>query len=316
MTSSVWETWLRRPKTLGLRRALFQAHLWCGLTLGLYVVVLSVTGSLLVFRPEMERALIPRVEFEAGRKSIGSAGLRAAAERAHPGWTVTRIGAVIRRQNAAVEIWIERDGVRLERHFDPYTGADLGDRRPPALDALDVVSSIHDSLLAGEEWGSAINVAGGALVTLLALSGLVVWWPGIDRWRRSLTVRRSPTWARVSWDVHSALGFWSSPLIAIWGLSGLYLAYPDPFVAFVDRISDPQAILGQRPGDKVIAWLVLLHFGRFEGAALKAAWVVIGLAPAVMAATAAVMWWTRAGRRTLGGSRPEPAPAVVSPGGG
>jgi uncharacterized iron-regulated membrane protein len=48
-----WQRWVRQPKTLWLRRALFQIHLWAGLCLGLYVVVVSLSGSALVFRDEL-----------------------------------------------------------------------------------------------------------------------------------------------------------------------------------------------------------------------------------------------------------------------
>ena len=42
-----------------LRRALFQVHLWIGIALGLYVLLISVSGSVIVFRREMDRALCP-----------------------------------------------------------------------------------------------------------------------------------------------------------------------------------------------------------------------------------------------------------------
>ena len=51
---SVWSKWVRQPQTVWLRRALFQIHLWTGLALGLYLVMLSVTGSVLVYRNELD----------------------------------------------------------------------------------------------------------------------------------------------------------------------------------------------------------------------------------------------------------------------
>src|SRR5262249_21868666 len=46
-------TWLLRPQKTLLRRALFQVHLWSGLILGLYIVVVCVSGSALVFRNDI-----------------------------------------------------------------------------------------------------------------------------------------------------------------------------------------------------------------------------------------------------------------------
>ena len=36
-----------------LRRVLFQLHLWTGIGVGLYVVLISLTGSIVVFRREV-----------------------------------------------------------------------------------------------------------------------------------------------------------------------------------------------------------------------------------------------------------------------
>ncbi len=36
-----------------LRRALFQVHLWTGLAVGLYAVAISVSGSILVYAPQL-----------------------------------------------------------------------------------------------------------------------------------------------------------------------------------------------------------------------------------------------------------------------
>ena len=57
---TVWERWVRQPQRLWLRRALFQVHLWTGIGVGLYIVVVCVTGSVLVYRNELYRAVTPR----------------------------------------------------------------------------------------------------------------------------------------------------------------------------------------------------------------------------------------------------------------
>ena len=48
-----------RPQSVWLRRALFQVHLWTGLATGLYIFIISLSGSLIVFRRELDRALCP-----------------------------------------------------------------------------------------------------------------------------------------------------------------------------------------------------------------------------------------------------------------
>ncbi len=100
------------------------------------------------------------------------------------------------------------------------------------------------------------------------MTGIVVWWPGVSRWKRSLGVKRGVGWKRFNWDLHSALGFWLFLFMLMWGISGFYLGVPEPFSNFVDSISDPEAFLGERPGDIVLSWLTRLHFGRWRGHAV------------------------------------------------
>ena len=45
--------WYRRPQQIWLRRALFQLHLWTGIALGLYIFIVSISGSAVVFRNEL-----------------------------------------------------------------------------------------------------------------------------------------------------------------------------------------------------------------------------------------------------------------------
>jgi uncharacterized iron-regulated membrane protein len=42
-----------------LKRALFQVHLWLGIAISLYVLLISLSGSVIVFRRELDRALCP-----------------------------------------------------------------------------------------------------------------------------------------------------------------------------------------------------------------------------------------------------------------
>src|SRR5438105_3997983 len=53
-----WQRWIWQPQSVWLRRATFQVHMWAGIGVGLYVLMASVTGSILVYRNELYRAAI------------------------------------------------------------------------------------------------------------------------------------------------------------------------------------------------------------------------------------------------------------------
>jgi uncharacterized iron-regulated membrane protein len=283
----------RQPQQVWLRRASFQIHLWLGIAIGLYIVMLSLTGSALVYRIELDRFFsTKRPAFVPGKPALPKEQLQASAERLYPGWTVTRVGERISRRNPTLELWLEKDGQKKERLFNPYTAEDLGDAVTRGELGVMWLARLHDELLFDRE-GKTWNGIGSIVFTVLVLSGAVVWWPGITRWRRSLGVSLHGGWKRFNWDLHSALGFWLFLFMIVWGVSGIYLGIPEPFANFIDAVSDPDIEYGKRWGDVLFAWLVKLHFGRWRSAPLKALWAIVGLVPAIMFVTGTIMWWQR-----------------------
>jgi uncharacterized iron-regulated membrane protein len=52
---SVWQQWLQHPERSRLRNAIFQIHLWVGAGAGIYIFLMSVSGSVIVYRNELSR---------------------------------------------------------------------------------------------------------------------------------------------------------------------------------------------------------------------------------------------------------------------
>ena len=345
-----WTQWLRQPQRVWLRRATFQIHLWVGLILGLYVVVLSLTGSALVYRNELDRYLAtPHAAFDEKAKAMNADELRAAAQRAFPGWQVTEVveGRTVRRParggqggpaggpgggpagqqgqpggrgrgnrlpDPTATITLEHEGTKKERLFNPYNGQDLGDYTTNGQFFIMWIVRLHDELLLDRPDGPWWNGLLSLVFTVLVVSGLIVWWPGVSRWKRSLVFKWRSGWRRLNWDLHSVLGFWLLLFMLMWGISGWYLGMPEPLTNLVDRFSDPEVEYGERAGDIALMWLSRLHFGRWRdpgwGPWLKAAWAIVGVVPAIMFVTGAIMWWNRKVRHRVARNSPEAVEAA------
>jgi uncharacterized iron-regulated membrane protein len=287
---STWEKWKRRPQKVWLRKALFQVHLWSGIGLGLYILLMSVTG---VFRRELTRSLAREPVVAAGPGArMKEDELKQAAMRGYPDYQVARV-FFRKNPDQAAEVWLERGDKKLQRLFNPYTGADLGDSIRFGFRLVLWLVDLHDNLLLART-GRAINAAGGIFTVLLGLTGAVIWWPGIDTWRRSLSFGWKANPKGFNWTLHSALGFWSFAFFFLWAFSGIYLSIPLAFNAAVDFL-EPTRPAGRRLrfGDNVLYWLAQLHFGRFAGISVKITWTVIGLVPAVLFFTGTIIWWRR-----------------------
>lgn len=215
--TSAWERWLQHPENTWVHRGLFNVHLWVGMLAGLYLLCMSVSGSMIVFRNELELSADPHS--------------------------------------------------RLFR-------------------SVEWLVDFHANLLFGD-MGRRINGIGAASLTLLGLTGAVIWWPGMTHWRRSLTVNSRSSFARMNWDLHNVLGFWCFLFVMMWGISGIYFSFPQPFNSMVD-IAGPGSPDRLRFGDQVLSWLANLHFGRFGGLT-EVLWTLLGLVPALLVFTGIFM---------------------------
>jgi uncharacterized iron-regulated membrane protein len=303
--SSAWQRWFRHPQTTALRKAVFQVHLWTGIGLGLYIIMISVTGSVLVYRNELNVATsrVPIVS-KGSSPRLDDTALSAAVVRVYPGYQIERI-ARARNLDEAVGVWMHRGEDAKVRLFDPRSGADVGPWKPFGLAVVDWIANLHDNLFAGP-LGRTLNLFGAIATVLLAATGLTIWWPGVERWRRSLVVRRGVGWKRFVWDLHGVIGFWSFAFILVFGLSGIYLCAPEQIQAFADWLEPlTDANSGGRFVDSALYWLAYLHFGRIQGIgipcagpgfcdqATKAVWALFGLAPAATFVTGTIIWWNR-----------------------
>jgi len=309
--SSAWARWLDTPRKTLLRKTLFQIHLWAGIALGLYIFFISVTGSVLVYRNELYLWVTPEPYIsEAPGPALSEADLKNAAISAYPGYSVSRLSPHYNPDHATL-IWLKKDDDTIERLFDPNTGEDVGKAVSTGVMFVSGLIEIHDNFLAGRT-GQVINGIGAMGVILVAMTGLVIWWPGRKRWRRSLVLHRGVGWKRFTWDLHNMMGFWTFLFIFIFSLSGIYLCFPESFHAWADRtfvLNNENA--GERFIDKALYWLAFSHFGRINGIglfcegpgfcdqAVKATWAFFGIAPAAMFVTGAIMWWNRVVKRWL-----------------
>lgn len=162
------------------------------------------------------------------------------------------------------------------------------------------LADLHENLLAGRT-GRLVNGIGSCFVTLLSLTGAIIWWPGVRNWRRSTTIKWKANFPRLNWDLHSAIGFWCWFFVLVWGISGIYFCFP--------------ALFGPRihlAGGSFLSLIAQLHMGRFDWFT-EALWTILGLVPAISAGTGALMWWNRVLRKRLRRSRGRQADVGLLP---
>ena len=252
---SFWQRWLRRPQSTWIRKAIFQIHLWAGIILGLYVAVACVSGSAIVFRNDIYDVLTEKTRVTPQGRALSQGQLEQALQRVYPGYAIRDMKKG-RDEDEASEVLLARGSSEVRRLVNPYTGEDRGPAVSMWFRILRWLSDLHGNLLLGSN-GMTANAIGGALTALLCLTGLIVWWPGIANWRRSLGMRGGVGWKRMTWDLHSAVGFWSFALVFMWGATGFYFVFPQPFRATIELFTPiiaPNSAPPRAPQAQIQLW--------------------------------------------------------------
>ena len=243
-----------RPQGVWWRKALFQIHLWTGVFLGLYVILICLTGSLLVFQQRlMDDA--PRLGQNSARGSMTYGEIVAVALSAYPGSTLNNID--MRSANRrVVAVGLKQGNDDRVVYVDSISGHIVRQENlQQAHGFLEFSESLHNQLASGAK-GATLNGLGGALLFVMSATGIVLWWPGQKNWTRALKVKWNARWARLNWDLHSAFGFWCLLFIAMWGLSGAYFIFPKPFTRALALVSSMphlrEAASQWQPGSPVL----------------------------------------------------------------
>ena len=285
-----WRRWLDHPQRAPGRGALFQVHLWLGLAMGAYILLISVSGSAVVFRREITAWLVPRsVPAPVGSPLAGDA-LEHAITATYPGYEIVAISKP-RTPERPIQVTRRRNGERSDRLFDPYAEADMGAAFPLGVRIVEWLVRLHDNLLVGSTGRRANGVASFGVGAVI-LSGAMLWWPGRRRWRARMLVPRPSRTRRFLWHLHSALGFWSFGLLGVWVVTGIYFGFPQGF----DWLTLGSEINGEYVagrGERALLALIDLHFGRFGGLEIRVLWTLLGLVPSVLLVTGTIVWWRR-----------------------
>jgi uncharacterized iron-regulated membrane protein len=197
---------------------LWRWHFYAGLFVLPFVLILSVTGSIYLFKPQIDR-WEERAYRNLGTQGAVSPDLQLAAVMAanpearfdnyrlpeHPG------------DSARVQLGLA-DGQQREVFVSPR-GQVLGSMDPEARISA-TMSRIHGSLLLGKAGDFLIELAASWTIVMI-LTGLYMWWPRPLKLAGTLWPRLSLKGRPLLKDLHRVTGFWIAGLVLVMLVSGL-----------------------------------------------------------------------------------------------
>jgi uncharacterized iron-regulated membrane protein len=201
------------------------------------IVALGLSGSALVFRADLERWLVRDwLSAPPADNLLSLDELVDSARTADPGRSVTRLHWPA-GERGTLEVVTQQPGARnlveaqlRSFYIDPGDGRVLGSR-DRAGGVMWWLQELHYSLFGGERGLKVNGIFAGALLAL-AFTGPLLWWPGWQRRRDALRVRRRPKPA--FWrDLHAVGGAASCILLALLSLTAMYYTFRVPATALI-----------------------------------------------------------------------------------
>ena len=215
------------------QHALYRTHAWVGLISGLFLIVICVTGSVAVFRPEIERAVDYRgLDFTVapnGNEKISAGRAAATAQAAYPGSTPQQVrfpappGSTQVHGDAYLVTLAQGRGKRnVQVLVDPYRDAIIREHKP-VRGWGDWLRQLHVRFLYGSFWGRYIVGFFGLTLLFSTVSGLLIfarfngasWRPKPVRWGRGARI--------VAGDTHKLVGLGSVAFNVVFGVTGAVL---------------------------------------------------------------------------------------------
>lgn len=219
-----------------MRKLLFNLHLYGALIVGIFVVIIGVTGSIMAFEEDLDRLFHPELfKVQPQGELLPASALFQAAAQAFPGQKIGNIRFAQSPDSSAVFVV---SGPR-QVFMDPYTGKILGSRSPVTV--LTTIHMIHLRLLMGPPGGNIVAIATGVLL-FLVLSGLYLWWP-----LKRVTIKWGASARRIHFDIHNTAGIYSAAFLLVLGITGIVVHFDDSFEKYLHEQAGTKKISKNLP---------------------------------------------------------------------
>ncbi|GLK90686.1 sulfite reductase flavoprotein subunit alpha [Pseudomonas turukhanskensis] len=208
------------------KNVVFQLHWFFGITGGLVLSLMGITGALYSFQDEISTALNPDVlQVQVLETGVLPPARLVEKAQAAAGMGVAGLRVFTLENKASQVFFMPKPGERRGpmRYLDPYTGELLGE--PTGKAFFDLMFQLHRFLAMGE-FGKNITGACTLMLLFFCLSGLYLRWPrNALSWRTWLTFDWAKKGRAFNWDLHAVAGTWCLVFYLLASVTGLTWSY-------------------------------------------------------------------------------------------
>lgn len=204
-------------------RAVWRWHFYAGLFAIPFLLMLSVTGIIYLFKPQLDALMYSELVFVSPRSQTASADDQLmAVQMAYVGSTIKAYSPAPAADRSAKFDITASDKRNLFVFVDPYDARVIGD-----YDADNNLQNyavlLHGELMIGRVGDTLVELA-ACWALVLMITGLYMWFPRSGSGIRGTLLPRLLTKSkRIFWrDIHSTIGFYGSLLVIFMIFTGLF----------------------------------------------------------------------------------------------
>jgi uncharacterized iron-regulated membrane protein len=229
-------------------RTVWRWHFYAGLFCIPYVIWLAVTGSIYLFKPQIEAWLDRPYDHLLITGPRASAGAQVQAALGAVSGSSLHYYELPQTAQSAVRVIVGRRAEEFRVYVHPQTLNILSvvneDNRP-----MNVVFHLHGELLMGDRGSMLVELAASWAIVMI-LTGLYLWWPRNAGRLGGVVYPRLGQHGRTFWrDLHAVSGFWISSFALFLLFTGLPWAsnwgkYLDKVRALTNTVGNPDWTTG------------------------------------------------------------------------
>ncbi len=233
------------------RRFWLRLHRWAGIAMALPLILTALTGSVLAFYGELERAINPqRYPIRSDAARLGTASLIEHAQRHVPQAKIKNVYLLGNADATYVMLKPRLDPATGKKYhldfdqlfLDPYTGAELERSRMSDLsittnNVMNVVYKLHYTLLLKDIGVLVLGII-GVVWTIDSFLGFYLTLPRKfpKGWRVAWLIKWHASATRINFDIHRALGLWFWIVLLMFAWSSVYMNLWDSVYTKVTRV--------------------------------------------------------------------------------
>lgn len=232
---------LKQYTQMSFKKLILKIHLWLGLSSGIIVVILGITGCIYVFEEEL-RPIVHDYYYvdQVQDKQLPISQLIEIAKEANkvnPKQTLSGC-KVFKDPERTATVWffeeLDKDAIwywnRYEStyvYLDPYSG-NVKKLESYNSEFFVFIRMLHQFLCLNSDIGDPIVGTATIIFIISLITGFILWWPknkSAAKQRFWFRWKNTTKWKRKNYDLHNILGYYMMIFALIIALTGLVWAF-------------------------------------------------------------------------------------------